>query len=112
VCTFKPTLPKKKRGEDDDEEEEDEDEEEGAKDRRAVEAFMSRYQVPPFVLRAYLRLPSRRSHLPTQEDWEKRLAEMPERYMSFERLKLRLGELGHAHLLARLEQMEEKHGRK
>jgi hypothetical protein len=48
VCTFKPTLPKK-RGEDD-EEEEEEDEEEGAKDRRAVEAFMSRYQVPSVVL--------------------------------------------------------------
>ena len=48
VCTFKPTLPKKKRGEDD-EEEEDEDEEEGAKDRRAVEAFMLRYQVPSLL---------------------------------------------------------------
>ena len=46
VCTFKPTLPKKKRGEDEEEEEDDEDEEEGAADRRAVEAFMSRYQVP------------------------------------------------------------------
>jgi hypothetical protein len=41
ACTFKPSLPKRrKEGEED---EEDEDEEEGDADRKAVEEFMGRY---------------------------------------------------------------------
>ena len=51
-------------------------------------------------------------HLPSAQDREKRLETMPDRYISYARLKERLAEQGHAHLLARLAQMEEKYGRK
>ena len=66
ACPFKPTLPKKKK--DEEEEDEDEDEDEQDSDRRAVEAFMGRYK----------------------EDWDKRLETMPDRYISYDRLKVRL----------------------
>ena len=67
ACPFKPTLPKKKKDADDEDEEDDEDEDEQDSDRRAVEAFMNRYK----------------------EDWEKRLETMPDRYISYDRLKVR-----------------------
>ena len=68
ACTFKPSLPKKKKNPDDEDEEDDEDDEEDEEnsDRRAVEAFMGRYQ----------------------EDWDKRLETMPDRYISYDRLKV------------------------
>ena len=65
ACPFKPTLPKKKKDADDEEEEDDEEDEQDS-DKRAVEAFMNRYK----------------------EDWDKRLETMPDRYISYDRLKV------------------------
>ncbi len=155
ACTFKPSLPKRrKEGEED---EEEEDEEEGDADRRAVEEFMGRYSevrhcyccwywyccyyygcncdcittvtaavaVATTLIHTYQHTPlttpthpptppTHSTHPPTHcdQDWEKRLETMPDRYISYARLKERLTEQGHAHLLARLAQMEDKYGRK